>query len=457
MKKIVIAILLATGFSSCQDYLDIIPKGKLIPKSIQDFEELSSNPSYSTTGYALLERMSDGIYMPDANVNSAINTSSSKTYIWAPEFYLNTENDNGWDPMYNNIYNANIILENIPSLSLENKEKAAQIKAEAQCNRAFAYSNLIFLYAQTYNAQTAAQDLGVPIISKADLEATPSRNSVQEVYDFIIADLNEAIPNLPEKAKNIYRNNKATAKAILARVYLNMGNYPAALAQAQEVLAYKSTLLDYNSFSFKNPEKPHAGINNKPIAVDDPEAIAYRGTSFGSALTNSCIAPELLAIVDSKDLRYKFGWSNIEFNGTPNKEPYPLYLRSDLNFNIAVPEMMLIAAESYARLDQAANALDLLNKLREKRFTAADYKKLTASTAQEALKLCINERRIELFGKGLRWLDMKRLDKDPLFAQDYVRANSTAKYTLEKGSLRFVSQIPPKVKLLNTGIILNPR
>lgn len=442
---------------SCQDYLDVIPKGKFIPQTLQDFEELSSNPSYASTGNATLERLSDGIYLSDAQVNSSINTSNSKTYMWAPEFYLNTENDNGWNPMYNNIYNANIILEHIPNFSAEPQDRVNVVKGDALCNRAFAYSNLILLYAPVYNPQTAAQDLGVPLLTVPDLESKPSRATIKEVYDLILRDLQEAIPLLPLEAKNVYRNNQTGAKAMLARVHLQMGNYSEALRLANEVLQVKSTLVDYNTFSFVTPAKPHSGITNKPKPEADPEAFAYRITNSGTILTGSCISPDLLSIIDKKDLRFKFGWSNLEFNGTPTKEPYPVYLRSELNYNIGVPEMMLIAAECYARSGKTSEALTLLNNLRKKRFAPADYKLLTATAAEDALKLVINERRIELFGRGQRWLDMKRLDKDQLFAQTYKRANTGADYTLEKGSLKFVQQIPAKVLLMNTNMVPNPR
>jgi len=456
-KKISSFILLLASLTSCNKYLEIIPKGKFIPETVADFEDLSANPSYSSSEYALLERMSDGIYMPDTYVKSGFNTSSSKTYIWAESFYVNPETDNGWDPNYANIFNANIILQNIPKLPANEKVRIDQIKGDAYCNRASAYLNLILLYAPVYQESRATSDLGVPILTEPDLEAKPKRASSKEVYDFILNDLIQAEQLLPDQAKNIYRNDKKTAQAILARIYLQMGNYVEALAYAQKVLMTKSTLLDYNTWSFINPTRPHSGITNRPLPQDDSERIAYRTTSFGSALINTCISPDLLAGLDKKDLRFKFFWSELESNGKPTKEPYPVYIKYDLNFNIGVPEMMLIAAECQARLGKVNEALSYLNKLREKRFTPTDFKTLQAATAETALKLVIQERQIELFGRGQRWFDMKRLDKDPLFKKDYKRANIEGSYTLKQGSPKFVCQIPPKVLLMNSNIVPNPR
>ncbi|KAF5273719.1 hypothetical protein FQR65_LT17115 [Abscondita terminalis] len=49
-----------------------------------------------------------------------------------------------------------------------------------------------------YNAATAATDLGAPLIKEADISQTQfTRATVQEMYDSMISDLSEAIPNLP--------------------------------------------------------------------------------------------------------------------------------------------------------------------------------------------------------------------------------------------------------------------
>ncbi|ERJ58153.1 RagB/SusD family nutrient uptake outer membrane protein [Sphingobacterium paucimobilis] len=457
MKKIFFAILLATSFSSCQDYLEIRPKGLFMPKMMQDYEELSSNPSYKSNGNGYLERMSDGVFVPDASVRAAMSSSFSKTYIWAPEYYLDTESDGAWDGNYNNIYNANIILQALDNIPDGTTERKNIVKGNALCNRAYAYLNLILLYAPYYDATTADTDLGVPLITAPDLEAKPKRVSVKEVYDLILSDLTEALPLLPEVGKNVYRNNKAGAYGILARLYLNMGNYEKAAANATEALKYNTTLFDYNTLTFKDPTKPALGWKVVPRLYEHPEMLSYFASSFTSILTNSHISPDLLEVIDAKDLRLKFGWSPTYRDGTPVEELYPIYITADINYNIAVPEMMLIVAEDHARAGRVDQALAQLNTLRKKRFAPSDYKDLAAANKDEALKLVINERRIELFGKGLRWYDMKRLDKDPMFAKTYTRANTYQEFKLEKGSPNFVSQIPAKVMLLNPNILPNPR
>ncbi|MNE17674.1 SusD family protein [compost metagenome] len=118
---------------------------------------------------------------------------------------------------------------------------------------------------------------------------------------------------------------------------------------------------------------------------------------------------------------------------------------------------MLIKAECEARKGNTTTAADLLNTLRQKRFKPADYVALTASTNDEALQLVINERRRELFQKGLRWFDLKRLNKDEHFRKMLKRNYQGQEIVLEPTSNRYALPIPGKVILLNPKIEQNPR
>ncbi|MEQ7798953.1 RagB/SusD family nutrient uptake outer membrane protein [Pedobacter sp. ASV1-7] len=457
MKRYSLLIVAMMVFASCEKFLDVKPKKKFIPEFIQDYEDLSSNPSYSTNSNAFLEELSDNIYLSDAQVKSSFARATTKGYKWLPEFYLSTETDTGWDPMYNNIFNANVIIEEVSKLKDGTEKQRMEVLGDAYFNRAYAYWNLVNEYAKDYDAKTAETDLGIPLIVIPDLEAKPTRATVAAVYGLILQDLLKAKDQLPDEAKNLYRNNKTAAFALLARVYQSMDNYPEAKKYANMALALKSTLFDYSTMSFINPAIPLTGINNKPVINKHPEMISYKETGFGTILTNHAISQDFFDLLGEKDLRYVFNFTTLDRKGNPNPDLARLYIPSALNYNIGVPEMMLISAEAEARAQQIAPALQLLNDLRKKRFYSADYKDLTAATPDEALKLVIDERRRELFGKGLRWFDMKRLDSDNRFRKSYVRANTDGIYKLEAGSNIFVQQIPGNVRLLNPGIIPNPR
>lgn len=70
-----------------------------------------------------------------------------------------------------------------------------------------------------------------------------------QTYEQILNDLQESVELLPAQLTTPYRPSKAAAFALLARVYLAMGNYDKALLSAEECLKLHNSLLDYNSIS----------------------------------------------------------------------------------------------------------------------------------------------------------------------------------------------------------------
>ena len=80
--------------------------------------------------------------------------------------------------------------------------------------------------------------LGVPISLNGNLDFSGNldlaRNTVEEVYNQIISDLNDAYALLP--SDNDVFADKYSAKALLARVYLQQSNFAAARDAADEVI-----------------------------------------------------------------------------------------------------------------------------------------------------------------------------------------------------------------------------
>jgi hypothetical protein len=123
---------------------------------------------------------------------------------------------------------------------------------------------------------------------------------------------------------------------------------------------------------------------------------------------------------------------------------------------LATDELYLIRAEAAARKGDAANALKDLNFLLIKRWKKGTFISLTAATSEEALKLVLIERRKELVMRGLRWSDLRRLNKDPRFQVTLTRTISGNKATLPPGDPRYVFPIPDE-EIMNSGIEQNPR
>lgn len=450
MKHIYIALLLMMTMS-CRKYVEVEQPNVREFKYTADFQSLLNNGSMFETSSSLPMLSSDDINL-DANVTlqNQLTNGFDNVYIWAAEYYTSLNNDAGWDQLYKQIYTCN----QVTSFVMDSKDGTDQQKkaayAEAQVQRACSYLTLINLYARPYAAASAATDPGLPLLLSPDLFASLTRVSVQQVYDQIIKDLTQALAILPDYPSNNLHPAKAATYALLARTYLYMQRYSEAADNAGKALLLQDSLLDLNNYMtpgtyprrFLNPEVIMAKKVLKPGFIDLP------------------LSDELLQKFTATDLRYKLytrdGSSfRPAFTGRGSYRDY-LYSGDNITVGVSVPEMMLTQAEGLARTGAIPQAMDLVNALRKKRFSPADYTDLSATTATEALQMILDERRRELFGTGLRWYDQRRLSLDATFAETETRTFKGTTYTLVPGN-RYVYPIPPKNVELNPEIIQNER
>jgi len=192
-----------------------------------------------------------------------------------------------------------------------------------------------------------------------------------------------------------------------------------------------------------------------PIKLMNEEVI-FQSTLANSTVIGSQrrIEPTFYAKYDNSDLRKScfFGTSAglITFKGS--------YSGDVLCFSgLAVDEQYLIRAECYAREGSIDLAMNDLNSLMKKRWNSAPgviYPVFTAVDANEALTKILVEREKELFGRGLRWSDLRRLNRDPRFVKTITRTVAGVSYTLKPNSFQYTFPIPDDV-ILKTGIAQN--
>ena len=146
-----------------------------------------------------------------------------------------------WQSPYMVIGRANRIIAAAEEGTLTDQADAQatinQYAAEAKVLRALAHFDLVRIYGKPYTEDQGASD-GVPLVTTV-LESSdkPARSTVKEVYTQVVKDLTEAINSgaLATKSTPGYVNLWG-AKAILSRVYLNMGDYANALTTAEDII-----------------------------------------------------------------------------------------------------------------------------------------------------------------------------------------------------------------------------
>ena len=232
----------------------------------------------------------------------------------------------------------------------------------------------------------------------------------------------------------------------MARTYLFMGEYQNALNYAKEALQIKNELLDFNNLNF---------ADSYPIKEMNTEVILPTILSYSPILgTNMAkIVSELYNLYENNDLRkVMFFRTNtageILFKGNYSGS-------SSRSSAIATDELYLIAAESYAQLDDVKNALLILNQLMVKRWKNGTFIPFTATDKTAALQLIAKERRKELLFRGIRWADLKRYNRDGknIFLQRTVNGKT---YQLPPNDPRYALAIPEDIIKL-TGMSQNPR
>lgn len=440
------SILVICLHSSClQDELESKPdKSLVVPSSIADYQALLDNQSVMNEVSPWLGQIgSDDYYVLPARLNS-VRQLERNAYTWESNVYKDIPESSGavldWLRNYIQIYYSNVVLEGLDNLPETTTNAEYNItKGSALFFKAHAYWGLAQEFCKPYNQTTAGTDLGLPLRLTSDPLALVSRSSVAETYELIINDLIAAESLLTNDRVAATRPTMAAAQGMLARAYLSMGDYDAALTYADKYLSTNNALLDYNEFNPLSPG-PFPDFNSN-------KEIVFHSFISGSALvvnpTNCHISPELYNLYDDNDLRKHLYFS---VNPSTGLLGYKGGYYGAIGYipwtGIATDEIYLIRAECLARAGQIKAAMGTLNDLLVTRWLTDTFIPMEASSNEEALTIILKERRKELLFRGLRWTDLRRLNLEG--AEITIsRELDGIIYTLPPNDPRYVYPIPP--------------
>lgn len=324
------------------------------------------------------------------------------------------------------IANANQILANVDGAVGPEAEKNF-LKGQALTYRAWSYFQMVRLFGKRYVNGGDNSGLGVSLITEPVDGAVP-RNTVEEVYAQINADLDQAISLFGNGVErpDISHLNINVAKGIKARVALTQQNYEVAAQFAREareghpLMSQSDYLAGFSDFT--NDEWIW-GIHHRD---DQPtyfySFFAYLG-DFSSTNTRGnpkAINSLLYDKISETDIRKQI-WDptgeNEDFPVVANGSRYPYMTRKFLLANpgnsngdlafMRAAEMYLIEAEALARLGQDGDAAAVLYDLAVNRDE--EYE-LSSNTGEDLIEEILIQRRVELWGEGFRFYDLKRLD-----------------------------------------------
>ena len=487
MKKINIVylfIMVATATVSCKkDYLETAPTDQVTEQTI-----------LNTTGNAMIalngiHRIMWTQYFQQSQAGQSsmmismdnmgedlLNNSTSSTaffqsiYRWTA--HRNADNLDlyfAYFFYYRLISNANLLINNIDKAVGSDADKKA-IRGEALCYRAWGHFMLVQLFGKRYDAATRPNaQPGIPLMLAASTTGLP-RASVEDVYTQINKDLNDAITNLTGYTR-AYKShfNVNVAKGIKARVALTMQDWATAATLAAEARAgfpLMSNAQYLSGFSdAANPESMWASIIPSDQGTFFYSFFAFMASNYSANATRTnprSINSNLYAAIKSTDIRKQL-WDPAGVTPPANGTKFPYtsvkFKVKDINISIGdvtymrSAEMYLIEAEAKARMNQDAAAAAVL-------FTLANNRDgsyaLSLNTGAALIDEIMTQRRIELWGEGFRFLDLKRTNS-PL---DRTGANHNSSIavtlTVPAGDKRWEWLIPTDELNANKAVEQNP-
>ena len=418
MKKLnyisISALALTMCLTACNKALDLKPTSSID----QTQAILTSNDVQSTligtyNRMALSDLYGGGVFIYEDLLGMQTVVNFSGTFQGLSQMVAQAmANDNGfaentWLGAYQVINQANNVIAN---LSKADADKVDRIEGEAKFIRGMMYFDLARIYGKAWNDGSPATNLAVPIVLTPTTVVSPAslvkRNTVGEVYAQAIADLKVAETKLPED--NDFYANTYSASAILARLYLQQGDYTHALEEANKVIEGGgfSLVADYAS-EFGGSAAHVSNTSEDIFAVQVTEQQGtnafntyYASSGFGGR-GDIRIRSSFLATFEATDVRGKFYTIGSVIRTKKFNNQYG-------NIHVVrLAEMYLIRAEANLRLgsavgDTPANDVNIIRN-------RAGLGDLAVVTVADVL----TERRHELAFEGGFFLhDAKRLGAD---------------------------------------------
>lgn len=434
----------------CEEFLDAKPNTNLVvPDNLEDLRALLDNDVAVMGQDPSLHEISAGDFQTDEQVVPNLTLVNRNAYLWADDIFENT-NSWDWQRPYQQIFYSNVVLDQLSSIIPPQADipEWKDLKGAALFYRAYSLFNLARMFTMPYVEETSSSMLGLPIKLESNVNIPSERATLKETFSRILLDLEEAKDLLHERPVIKTRPSGHAVFAMLARVYHYMRDYENALLFSEKALAINGQLMDYNLIN-PQPPRPFTRLNEEVIFN------SYFITN-GTLIANpGHIDKELYQFYHVNDLR------RLLFFNQPNVRGQASFrgnYMGDIRFfsGLANDEMLLIQAESSARLGDMPKALNSLNRLLKNRYLTGTFVALKESVQVELIQIILQERRKQLVYRGLRWGDLKRLSGELEFEVTLQRTVNGESYILPPGDVRMAFPIPQN-EIQLSGLIQNPR
>lgn len=400
----------------CENMIETPPPNEIpvadAVKTADDLQRLlngSYNELANTNGgfsQMLAEMLGDNLNLP--------NNNDLKEVYNHNVLFFNTTSGGYYSMIYRMIFRANFVeskINDVTGLSAEDKNR---ILGEVAFIRALGHFTAVRMYAQPYGFTSDNSHPGIAIQRKVTTQPMP-RESVAAAYSSIISDLQTAISNLGDN--NALNTNgpcyatKWSAKALLANVYFQMGNYTDAGILSNEVIeSNKFTFTDtVNLFDPKGYSEHIFSVVS--TGITDKRSGGY-SDNYAPGVPTCQLDKALWATIKGNSSDKRIAMLQAVNPGAQNEFVKSNQFNAPF-FNVPVlhlTQMMLVRAESYAMANtNLSTAIADINKIISRAYTDNTKAVSASATASEVLAAVRSERRIELLFQGDRIHEIKRL------------------------------------------------
>ncbi len=406
------------------------------------------------------------IYSDILSCDMALNQSKWNKFLIAKlastvDYTATVPNYTAWSYYYKIINSANQVIDALGGTDKTPQfEEGKHFMGQAKAMRAYAYFYLANFYATEYNPETEL----VPIYTNTTVPNQPL-SKTKEVFDLIVKDLTQAISLLETFDRGINKSavNKYVAEGLLAYVYAYMGQNDKVLPLTNDIINNGGfTIVPKDEVVFMgNGEK--GGFNNVNssgwmwgadlTADSNIDLVSWWGMmdyfsySYQAAGNYKVIDDVLFSKIKDSDVRkgqFPAGYLHMPVNKFYAPERQPMGQRTIVTdiLYMRVAEFYLLKAETLQKLGMDADAVATLKQLLKERFNQASDYAYVDGLSGDALKDEISlQTRIELWGEGKSYLEMKRNKRTVSRGNNHVFLPGTS-YQYNDPKLSFV--IPQK-------------
>lgn len=382
------------------------------------YNKMSASTGFGAAVSIFGDLLSDNAFVSTANDGYFLNTSRMSYSPEISDFSM-------YDSFYNVIQQANMV---IGDKKLKESQTVLRYKAEAKIARAMSYFYLVSFYSPDPKSGTN-QEYGVPIQPEDyNPDNKLSRSSVNDIYNYIISDLESGIAGL--SGATVTKRSVLTptaAKLLLSRVYLSRGaagDYQKAVSYANEVInnspsnvfapiTDKTTYTNYftstSSSNIDDQKETIFEIEQTPVFNNGGNAHPSSFYASNGAHKSILFRQSFINLIKTNNNDWRVALiGNLGSNqDTPQGYFGKKWVRGTNEGNYVSNIRLLRFSEAYLnriealfKSGQTSAALSYLNQFEQSRG-----ENISSNITIEKI---LDERRKEFFGEGYRYFDLKR-------------------------------------------------